>query len=159
MVELLFSHHFTHIEIRTHEYHTARGTAITIGTITRKQTKEVNPLKNAPSQERLSKPMCLQGRLPKLWGQTRGMFVMLAKQATLIEVIYGGIKMTCPKCNGKTKVISEDEIKKIKDGKEITPPAENNKAVNDTSLQGETEDGEDDDEDDDVQDVYHNWDE
>ena len=44
--------------------------------------------------------------------------------------------------------ISEDEIKKIKDGKEITPPAENNKAVNDTSLQGETEDGEDDDEDD-----------
>lgn len=58
--------------------------------------------------------------------------------------------------NGKTKVISEDEIKKIKDGKEITPPAENNKAVNDTSLQGENEDGEDDDEDDEDDDYILN---
>ncbi|MEE1008384.1 MAG: Stk1 family PASTA domain-containing Ser/Thr kinase [Agathobacter sp.] len=58
--------------------------------------------------------------------------------------------------NGKTKVISEDEIKKIKDGKEITPPAENTKAANDTTLQGETEDGEDDDEDDEDDDYILN---
>jgi Zn ribbon nucleic-acid-binding protein len=32
-------------------------------------------------------------------------FLRRAKIAHFIKAIYGGIKMTCPNCNGKTKVV------------------------------------------------------